>query len=290
MKRQVTDARRSRQTGSMLILACAIGILIVVGMVFAINMGKFFVHHIHDQSVSDSLTLKAAMLLNADDRAGKMNNLVIQSRELVYDSRAAYNATLNANYSHLEPLAYRLLHQARWGAQFVDKGRQRLIEENIRALKTLVASDLDLKNHGASVTALEVGSVADTRSNVYDDEADELQSLDRQKRWIDPETKRFNGNINATLPDEDQDLTFKVSPLHAPNNGKMVQASLISANEFVKTATVIEKDEPKDSTCDQLPSAVRLNLAYPDRVTKEYGDVQFKFSSAASTNGAQLVP
>lgn len=284
------QGRRAVENGSMLLLTCAIGILIVLGIVFAISLGKFFVHHTHDQNVVDSTTLKAALLLNADDHAGKMNNLVIQSREMVFDARSAHNATLNSDFWYLEPLAQRLLDQSRWGAQFVENGRKRLITEEIKGLQNLAGTDQSLKNHGATVVSLEVGSLADRRSNVYDDEADELQSLDKEKKWVDPQTRRFNGNINAMLPFEDQDLTFKISALHAPSNGKMVQASLVAANEFEKMVTIIDKGKPVAAICDQMPSAVRLNFAFPDKLTQEYGPVEFKFSAAASTNGAQLVP
>jgi len=274
----------------MLYLTCAVGILIVIVIVFAISMGKLFVHRTHDQSVVDSTTLKAALLLNSDDHAGKMNNLVVQSREMVFDARCAHNATLNSEFWYLEPLAQRLLDQSRWGANFIENGRKRLIVEKIKGLQEMVSNDQSLKNHGATVLSLEVGSLADGQSNVYDDEADELQSLDKQKNWIDPETRRFKGNINAVLPFEDQDLTFKISPLHAPNNGKMVQASLVPPNEFEKMATIVDKGKPVTVSCDQVPSAVRLNFDFPDQIGNGYGSVELQFSAAASTNGAQLVP
>ncbi|PWT95620.1 MAG: hypothetical protein C5B53_11140 [Candidatus Melainabacteria bacterium] len=276
--------------GSMLLLTCAIGVLLVLGIIAVISFGKFFVHHIHDQSVVDSITLKAATILNADDHSGKINNLVVQSRELVFDSRCTYNATLNSDYWYLEPLAHRLLDQSRWGAQFVDTGRKRLIEEEIKSLQNLAVADQSLKNLGAVIIDLEVGSPADRRSNVYDDEADELQSFDQQKKWVEPETRRFNGNVNANLPYEDHDLTFKISPLQAPSKGKMIQASLIPPNEFEKSVKIIDKGKPVAALCDQLPSAVKLGFAFPDQVSKDYGSVEFKFLQAASTNGAQIVP
>jgi hypothetical protein len=274
----------------MLLLTCAIGVLLVIGIIAAISFGKFFVHHVHDQSVVESVTLKAATILNADDHAGKINNLVVQSRELVFDSRCSYNATLNSNFWYLEPLAHRMLDQSRWGAQFVDTGRKRLIEEEIKSLQNLAVADQSLKNLGAVVVDFEVGSPADRRSNVFDDEADELQSYDQQKKWVEPETRRFNGNVNAILPYEDHDLAFKISPLQAPTKGKMVQASLIPANEFEKSAKIIDKGKPTAVACDQMPSAVKLGFAFPDKMGKDYGSVEFKFLQAASTNGAQLVP
>lgn len=282
--------RKGARPGSMLLLTCAIGVLLVIGIIAAINFGKFFVHHIHDESVVESLTLKAATILNADDHAGKINNLVVQSRELVFDSRCAYNATLNSDYWYLEPLAHHLLDQSRWGAQYVDTGRKRLIEEEIKSLQNLAVADQSLKNLGAVVVDFEVGSPADRRSNVYDDEADELQTFDKQKQWIEADTKRFNGNVNAILPYEDHDLAFKISPLQAPSKGKMVQASLIPPNEFEKSAKIIEKGKPIAAQCDQMPSAVKLGFAFPDQLGKDYGSVEFKFQQAASTNGAQLVP
>jgi hypothetical protein len=276
--------------GGMLFLTCAIAFVLVLIVIFAVTLGKLFVHHVHDQSVTDATTLRAAAILNTNDQIGRMNNLVVQSRELVFDSRAAHSSTLTNNFWYLEPIAQHLLDDSRWGASCVDNARQRLIVEQLKSLQEMARSDSSLQKHGAKIVGMQVGNLAEAKSNVYDDEADELQDYDSQRRWIDPKTKLFYGNVTTPLPNEDRDLVFKISPLHAPSNGKMVQAAIISTNDFKSTATLIENDKPKAASCDQAPSAVKIDYSIEDKVGKDYGPVNLRYSSAATTNGGQLTP
>jgi hypothetical protein len=276
--------------GSMLLLTCAIGVVLVILIVFAVTLGQMFVHHVHEQSITDASTLRAAAMLNANDQIGRMNNLVVQSRELVFDSRAAQSSTMTRDYWYLAPLAQRLLDDSRWGASFVDQARQRLIVERLKSLLIMASSDASLQSHGIKVTGIQVGNLADSRSNVYDDEANELQEFDDSKHWIDPKTRLFVGNINAELPNEDKDLIFKISPLYPPIKGKMVQAAIINNNDFKPTATIIENGKPTETTCEHMPSAVKIDYAVEEKAGKDYGPINFRFSSSATTNGGQLAP
>jgi hypothetical protein len=276
--------------GSMLLLACAIGFLLVMGIVFAIMLGNMFVHRVHDQSLTEATTLRAAVMLNANDQIGRMNNLVVQSRELVFDSRAAENSTLSRAYWYLQPLAEHLREDARSGATLVDNARQKLIADQIKSLQELARSDPTLKERGAKITGMQVGDIAEASSNVYDDEANELQDFDEQQHWMDPKSRLFNGNISAPLPNEDGDLSFKISPLCPPRNGKMVQAAIINTSDFEPAATLIEDSKPKAASCEQIPSAVKIDYSFEDSLSKDYGHIDLRFSTAATTNGGQLAP
>jgi hypothetical protein len=279
--------------GGMLVVAIAVAFIMIIGIMATLALTKLFINHQHSQTVADAVALRAARMLNSNDWAGKMNNLVVQSRELVFDSATTHNASTDPTVSYVEPLAHQLLYQARWGAEVVEQGRQRLILEQLKAITYMTLTDPELQRLGAHVVNLEVGTLEDTRSNVYDDEADELQRYDEQKRWIDPKTKRFMGNINATLPDENQDVTFKLSPLHAPTGGRMLQAGLITPETFKKTATLIKDGKIVATTCDQMPPAVRIQIQFPAGQENDFKDLKGKsllLTSAASTYGGQLVP
>lgn len=254
MRKHYTNKSITKQRdnhGSLLILICALLFVIIVIGIFAFNIWKLSVRRENSQALTDAAALQAAQKLNANDKISRMNNLMAQSRELVFDSRAAYNAIINdqsGRYFYLEQLGRQLLDQARYGAWLTNVGREKLISSECVDLQKTINADPDLESRNARVTNLEVGYIkSDPGSNVYDDFADELQNFDIQHEWIDSKTRRFKGNINIKLPgDIDRDLNFKLSPLRLPITSKdtMQEASLVNANDFVKTAKLIDDDKP----------------------------------------------
>jgi hypothetical protein len=271
-------------------LALALGFLIIVLIFFSFKLATFFLSYANNQTVTEATALGTAMVLNENDNAGRMNNLIVQSRELLFDSRAAYHATLDANHFFLEPLARQLLDQSRRGAWSVDQCRKKMIDAQLKKMQTQVLKDEELKRRGAEVVALEVGNVKDLRSNVYDDCADELQEYDKRKSWIDLKTQRFNGNINAKLMNEDEEQNFKLSPLRIPVSGKVEQANLARGEDFVSSTTVVQDGKPNQFFSDQMPSAIKIKLAFPSDTVSLDQQSKVVISATAITTGAQPMP
>ncbi len=286
---QSSGLLRSKR-GSILLLALALGFLIIVLIFFSFKLATFFLSYANNQTVTEATALGTAMVLNENDNAGRMNNLIVQSRELLFDSRAAYHATLDANHFFLEPLARQLLDQSRRGAWSVDQCRKKMIDAQLKKMQTQVLKDEELKRRGAEVVALEVGNVKDLRSNVYDDCADELQEYDKRKSWIDLKTQRFNGNINAKLMNEDEEQNFKLSPLRIPVSGKVEQANLARGEDFVSSTTVVQDGKPNQFFSDQMPSAIKIKLAFPSDTVSLDQQSKVVISATAITTGAQPMP
>lgn len=282
--------RSDRKHGSVLLLSIGLSLIVILLILFSFKMGEFFLKYTNNQTIAEATALRTAMILNENDYAGKMNNLVVQSRELLFDSRAAYHATLNSNYFFLEPLARQLLDQSRRGAWSLDQCRQKLIEAQLNKMQTQSVKDAELESRNAAVVSLEVGNMKDLRSNVYDDSADELQDYDKRKSWIDPKTLRFNGNIDAKLTNEDEEQTFKISPLRIPVNGKVEQANLARKEDFVSTAKLVRDGKPIAYFSDQIPSAVRMKIAFPGDPLNAQSESKVMIFATAVTTGAQPMP
>jgi hypothetical protein len=282
--------RVDRRQGSVLILAIGLAFIVILLILFSFRLAEFLLKYTNNQTLTEATALRVAMILNENDNAGKMNNLVVQSRELLFDSRAAYHATLDANHFFLEPLARQLLDQSRRGAWSVDQCRQKLIAAQLNKIQTLAMTDAELATRNAKVVSVDVGHMKDLRSNVYDDSADELQEYDARKSWVDAKTQRFNGNINAKLRDEDEEQNFKISPLRIPVNNKVEQASLARVQDFISTATIVSKGEPTKVFCDQMPCAISIRITYPVDQFHNFNEPNVAIPATAITTGAQPMP
>ncbi len=287
----------SNNRGVILALVIVVLFVIILVMVFAFNIWTLMARRQDSQAITNSIALEAASLLNSNDCIGRTNNLVALSRELVFDSRAIHNFTCNAYYDIFEPMARQVLDQSKHGAWVLEIGRQQIIASRLKELCTMLKSNPDLGAHGARVVDLEVGYVLDDlQSNAYDDSSDELQEFDLSRGWIDKKTRRFKGNINAKLPDDDADEIFKLSPLHTLSRGTVQQARLVNAGDFVKTAKLIDEEKLNLKVyCDQMPCAVKLKVAFPIEQNQSLENAVINrpdiiVQATAVTCGAQLAP
>ncbi len=74
----------------------------------------------------EGFALKAAQQLNANDYAGKLNNLQARSRELVFAARQMSNQAQGEEFGEFAPLAAQVLSRSRDGAKLVDSERQKV--------------------------------------------------------------------------------------------------------------------------------------------------------------------
>lgn len=292
---------RSR-SGNMLILTMVSG-LVMVGTIFV--MFIFLFPQLMKgtmQNTAESLALKTAKALNAQDQSGRMNNIVARCRELVFTSRETYNRVNSLGYKHLEPLARQLLNEARSNAQMLDNQRELLLQTNVKnALKEVETAELGIKGQkefnllgmnaqAAKLNNVELGYIKDVQSNVEVSGGNpNLIEYDKDRGYIQESSNLYVSNIDARLPDVDGDLQFKLFPLPAPVRGNVSPARLTLPTVFVSCGQVIKDGKPQKVKIEQLPSAVKLEFVsqVSSKATATQG---LKIVTCAAADGAGVQP
>ena len=110
----------------MLVLTMLVMMIIVVVIAELSNFVAVLVAHQRMQNQAEGLGMQAARSLNAYDRAGRINNLTIFSRELVFNSRNTFDEVA-ANNPEVGALAQRYMDESRQGAQLVAAERDQFL-------------------------------------------------------------------------------------------------------------------------------------------------------------------
>src|SRR5262249_3173717 len=160
----------------------------------------------------------------------QMNNLVANSRELVFNSRTSYKHASD-EFPQMTDLADRLLLESRAGADIVEKARRDLVVILLKDVQTSakVASKSGSLGQGvalpwanssaAEIQDLHVGNIKHVESNVLAPYGnDPLLNLDTKSGYIDPATHLYYGRSIIRLP-EDADKRFHLTSLAAPVQG-----------------------------------------------------------------------
>ncbi len=283
--------------------------LVTVCVILALlAVPSLFLVHTNLGSRADQVGLQAALMLNKGNRIGEINEMTAHSRELVYTCRQTHN-TISQRYRHLEPLASKLMEEARRGAKLVAEERQFLSGTLTEELRSAMGQEsrkaveagtsnmvlFELKKNG--IDRIELGYVSDIPSNAVCPVAvPELRRLDKEKSLMLGASDFYRGNVSAPLPLPDADLNFEFASLPPMIKNSISQARLISSNDFVKqleirinqsTAAAEEEKEGKkfqqQSFC--LPSAVRVVSTVNAGTKKMNHDISI--SSIASATGSQ---
>lgn len=279
--------RGNRGNMMLLVMVMLVGLCLAVEAVMALVIINLNLET--TTSAGESLALEAAIKLNEMDHFGRMNNLVAQSRAGVYLSRQQYEQVQNPRFFSMEPLARHLLEDARWGSELVEQQREQLAITRTNEVTQLVLNDERIRSGKYELGSLEIGDLSNELSNVPNNEIDQPQDCDRSHRFIDRTSALFRGNINAKLPGDDNDLSFRFSTLTAPVNNAAVRAALIKHDNFRSYATLItdglEAERPSGKF---MPCAVRIKLISKD-TSLSAGREAIAYA-VATTNGAQPSP
>jgi len=283
----IIKGHHRRSHGNILILTCVLMTLVALGLVIGMSFSSVFLMRARLQSEANDIALAAAQVLNDNDREGRMNNMISRSRQLVTASRSNYSVTRGA-YPDLEPLAKQLLDEARDSARFLEAERVRLrdvaiseakqrAQETCQNLKDQTRLMLPwLHTDSTTMVNISLGYIDGVQSNVAPARAlPDLEQHDQNAGYIRQQSNLYLGNIRAKLPSEDGDLAFSLSSLPAPVDGSVSPARATLASAY------------RDSPTDQLPSAVRIELALP--VSTELGaktQAEIKTLGCAATYGA----
>lgn len=292
-------------------MVALVGFIVIVILMVGFVVAMVVLSQKRAQNEGEELALALATTMNKEDYVGQMNNMVEFARELVFTSRQTYDETMT-DYPRLRPLALQLLDESRAGAKLVELERQQLVKVSLKKLTDQVLDANDkkasgveksnvtfrlpwVKTHAPAVSQLTVGYIDGVLSNASaPDGLPELKQGDIQNKYLVQKANLYIGNINAKLASPDDDLTFKLSSLPAAVKGTTSSTRLAAGNVFKPFVTVFENGEPSGKSCDQLPSAVNVDLIM--RVTaetsKEKGpmenQVKVNVTSAAAGAGVSL--
>jgi hypothetical protein len=251
--------------GAIFILMIAFAILITTVGIFTIDIISTLLNRQLLDNRAQTLALRAAAIFNSGDRAGRINHLIVGSRDLIYRSRQNLNMTGQVPFDHFRPLAQQLLDQARNGAILLEQERKRLITARISEVKLLLTESNSTNASGTIfsqnqfVDQANIGACNEYMSEVSSSLVEpELKKYDLKRRYIDKGKECYLGQIDSKLPDDDEDLSFKLCKLPPLTHG----SSLLKPTDYKQYAVIIlnQKTVLPDA-CDQMPSVIGLQLS-----------------------------
>lgn len=287
------------EKGNMLIVCIWLLVAFLAAGGFALLVYFLFFSHKTLESWSEEFAMDSAKQLNSNDNAGKMNNLIAHSRELVFTSRQTY-LKIQQRHRYLEPVALKLLDESRDKAGLVENERELLVGSTISTLRRMV-KEINLQANrgiflpGASasnlqITDLQVGFIQGLETNVEASKGvPELYKNDLAQKYIKQGKimDLYCARVNLKLPNPDDDLNFELSPLRAPVRNTVSPARLILASSFRNTRWLLKNGQKTTGTCRLNPAAIKVIMSMkvqggPNKQLYSYTST----TSTACTNGA----
>lgn len=285
----------------MLFLCVAIGCLILVltGIAFWFQLVFFSNQRLQDSG--EKVALNAAQKLNENDNVGRLNNLIGDSRELVFTARQMRDVTLyNPHYRDYEKLAAQYMDQTRDGARLLADERQRFVNATVAEMRSLVKGKTtplgrEIELFDASVDKpkildFKIGTLNNLESNVQAPPAvPDLIAFDNAHSFL-KRGKDFDFYVagkSLKLPAPDDDLDFLLSPLPMAVNDTAAPMRLVSEKHFKPTMSILENGNDAIGSCSIMPSCVQVLMSVKMK-SKIVDNVETgtKSLSTACTNGA----
>lgn len=292
------------QSGAMMGIVIAMLAIIVFVGIAGLTTNGLWLDYWHAQMDADAMALSLASGINIGDRVGQVNELEECSRELVYVSGQASKQCEEPDFQILAPLCQRLNDEAISGHDLVERERKNqinLISQEMGDSIRKYNADQSwaptvrlpwIEVNKPKITQVEVGAIDGGQSNVKSlDTIDELADYDRNMGYLDSRTKLFKGNINATVPNEAQGLTFKISALPACIKGTCAQARNTNPFVFKKGTTIFSNNNFSNNRSTgesgQIPNAVQVSYSMETSLLlRDKCDGNLHLVSTATTNGA----
>ncbi|HEY9778416.1 MAG TPA: hypothetical protein V6C81_31935 [Planktothrix sp.] len=257
------------------------------------------------QTKTDELALDIAKTMNESDKIGELNNLEELNRELVYTSRLVSNATQARDLYFCSPLAQQLLDEARSSSQDIEKARVDQIELTRKSIRyavdnynlhTRTGAVLMLpwwQSYDPQISAVSVGYIDGVASNVlHNDVWPDLNDWDKERNarqvYVQKKSNLYLGNINAKLPDQDNDVPFNFASLPAPVDTTIAPPRLANPEVFKPTGDIFADGKYPSTKILQIPSAVKVTAVMEVNGASHRENVQV--SSVAAANGAIPMP
>ncbi len=282
---------RNNEKGNLLLLTIALGVLVILLGAFSLDLVATFFNRQILESRANALALEAATILNAGDRAGRLNHLIVGSRELIYSSRQKFYKTNQFPFDHLRPLAQQLLDQSRSGATLLEEERRRLIAVRLSQIKSLLTSgqqnsadkqDGKTGSLGQFVARANLGTFSDQTAEVSSSQVDPgLKDCDLKRQYIDKITGLYFGQIDVKLPDDDRDLSFKLCKLPSVAKG----SALNNLVKYRQCAFLLQRGKDLRANFDEMPSAINLTLGANYKTMFSNRLYTLSATSTATTSG-----
>lgn len=261
-RRMLNKRTGRRPLGNMLILVCVTMTLLLMGLMVLSSFGGAFMAQTILQNWANEIALGAAGILNggnaqeqangvnACDRIGQMNNMIVRSRSMVHESRSNFETAGQGDDPELVTLASQLLDEARQSARDLDQERMNLRQvSESEAIVDIVTRVGGLSTYKLILpwiqcssprlitgNCIQFGQVKNVPSNVSRlDVSNNLQQDDRDNSYLLPNNRYYMNNINAKLQGPDADLNFHLSSLQPPVKNEVVQARLVLPAAFTNT-------------------------------------------------------
>ncbi len=259
-----------RKDGAILLLIIAAAFMVLSAALIVICFFMVLNQQGRDTSQTDAHALGFAAKINGQDWVGEINNMTGFARELVFTSRQDC-LQVQRECPQFAELATQLLDEARLSAMQVEADKRTLLNGIDTSLKVSIrsAEQEQKKQRGLSLAwfsteasqleTVEIGFMEGVASNVRGPEAiPALKTFDTSSKFLDEKSGFYNGNINAKLPEPDNDLDFRICSLPACVKATVSPVRLASNEEFRKLLTVQAGKTSDFSKCEQLPSAVQV--------------------------------
>jgi hypothetical protein len=298
-----SDKINSRRRGSMLSMT-----ILCVGLVLFVCIVGFAFYMLlseqqREQTAADNVALSIAKTMNEGDKIGELNNLVELNRELVYTSRLVSDATMSRDLYFCSPLAQQLLDEARSSNSDIDKARQDQIAQLRKTIRYTVDNyNLHTRSGAAlmlpwwqsydpQVVQVTCGYIDGVSSNVlHNDVFPDLNDWDKDHRevYVQKKSNLYLGNINAKLPDQDNDVPFNLCSLPAPVETTIAPARLCNPEVFKPTGDIFADSKYPSTKILQIPCAVQVKAVMEVNGASNRGKVLV--GSVAAANGAIPMP
>ncbi|MBX3138654.1 hypothetical protein KF707_20665 [Candidatus Obscuribacterales bacterium] len=264
---------KNRRAGAILLLIVAVGFMVLATGFIVICFFMVLSQQGRDSSQTDAHALSFASEINGQDWVGEINNMTGFARELVFTSRQECHR-VSRECPQFNALAKQLLDEARLSSMQVEADKRTLLKDIDASLKVSIrnAEQEQKRKRGLALAwfstepsqleSVELGFMDGVSSNVIAPAAiPELKAFDIASKSLDEKSGFYNGNINAKLPEPDNDLDFRICSLPACVKTTVSPARLASNDEF-RTLLTLQAGKTTDfSKCEQLPSAVRVHSA-----------------------------
>lgn len=297
--------RRRLAKGNMLFMCIS---LLAIAIVF-VGLGTWVYFLFFSQKLlknhAESFSLQAAQKLNPNDFAGKLNNLMGRSRELIFTARQMHSMTeADPELQSYEALAAQVLSESRESINFVSDERERFAKLSIVQLRQMLKEFDRESSPGLSLLSasacnmrihdLRIGWLSKVESNVEASGANyDLLAFDRSQNYLidGKNLSLYRGNVNLKLPGEDSDLDFVLSPLSAPVKGKSAPMRLVLADSFKDIFQLRKDGQNVIGDMSLCPSAVQvvMTMAVKEKVVGKLESGTMTIDTA-STNGAGYEP
>ncbi len=301
MTYRTTNYRCRREKGSLLTMTALLFGIVLLFCVVGFAFYTLLAQQKKGQATVDETTLNVVRLLNDGDHIGQMNNIVERCRELVYISRANDDKAQWPRNQLYRILSKQLLEESRENAKLVEEERKNQIKLCVKNVQTAIflhnqkaptGTRLALPWFGASFPEMyevKLGYINGVQCNVENLQViPDLREFDLDKKYIQKGSNLYLGNINAKLPEPDDDLDFKLSSLAAPVVGTVASTRLTAPEVWQPTATVYADQKIRMAIPDQLPGA--LQIVEMMKVSSGQNEGTVRLSSTATANGAMPSP